>query len=284
MSQKSQALIQLNRPAMIQIWSKLDKTRKEGVDYLTYSLKDISALYYSGMMDPNYATLEIFQKFFEPFLQADGQYWLKQEDFIALGEYRYPGRAREPFDPLKMRQGRYTIERLWRLFKNSIIPSCALPPEFIKLIFDGMVREQKSPQEIFASQLKAKKEELKDLDQAALNARAELIEEEGKKYLNITGQDLAEIQKLLDTYPSPRRRREINVQEARQNKLQSLSKAQENLQKSNFEAGQDFRVKAKKDLGDVLVKADEGLRGGRKPTEEVLDLKSLQKLGRKTKF
>ena len=34
----------------------------------------------------------------------------------------------------------------------------------------------------------------------------------------------------------------------------------------------------------MLVKTDHSLRGGRQPTDEVLDLKSLQKKGRPTKF
>lgn len=280
------AYVEINRSAMEQIWTKVGKTTQDGINYIVYTQDDLPALYESGMMDTRRVSLENFLKFFEPLKQSDKKYWVSKENFIKLGKYRYAGRIKEPFDPIKMRQGRYTVERLWRVFERSIIPSTSLDPRLLKAVFDGLIVNQKSPKEIFAKQLKKLKEQGKEpeVDEAELELLAPLIEEGGKKYVEITERDLKEIQKILDTYPSPQRRLEIDVQNARQERLQGLAQAQENLQKSSFEAGQDFRVKAQKELGDLLVKTEDGLRGGRKPTDEVLDLKELQRKGRKTKF
>jgi hypothetical protein len=77
---------------------------------------------------------------------------------------------------------------------------------------------------------------------------------------------------------------EMGVAQLRQSKLQQLADMASHQEKSTFEAGQDFRVKAKKDLKDMLVKASEQAHGARKPTGPAVSIKDMGKPKRPIKF
>lgn len=281
------ALIQVNRRAMEFIWSRCPKENIDGVDYVVYVETDIPALYYSGLVDTERFKLKHWQQAFEDCRREDGKYYVNHEKMIFLGMFRFCKKVGEPFDPLKMRTGKYSVDRFWQLFENSIIPSTSLDKAFLKHIFDGIVYRNKSAGDLFGQEIKAiheKGEELEVEDKKLKNKFTLTTDEKGVKYIDVSEGTLEGLKNLIDTYPSPRRKMELGVQELRMGKLQQLANQAQESQKSTFEAGKDFRDVAKKDLKDMLVKASEKRLSGRKPSGEVLDLKNLQKKNRPTKY
>jgi hypothetical protein len=268
-------LIQANLRAMEMIWSQVPKEVKNGIQYVTYIKNDLPYLYYSGLVDTQRYKLEDWQQAFEDCLGEDGRYWVSHEKMLSLGKFRYGKTVNEPFDPMKMRMGKYDIDRLWQVFERSIIPSCALPKEFLKNIFDQMLRQHKSLKQMFPEKaLKKLKDEGQEID---LNLSVPYEHEGAINFVTITSENLKNLKKLLDTYPSPRRKLEISVQQMRQEKLQQLADIAASPQKSAFESGPDFRNTAKKSLKDMLIKASENVAAGRKTSGEVINVGDVQK-------
>ncbi len=277
-------LIYVNLRAMELIWSQVPKELKNGIEFITYVKTDIPYLYYSGLVDTERYTLKQWEDAFQDCLGEDGRYWVPHEKMLWLGRFRYSKTVSEPFDPLKMRMGQYSIDRLWKIFENSIIPSCSLPKEFLKNTFDQMFRQQKTPQEIFAKELKEIKEKGEGLNEPEF-LPIHLTTAGKETFIEITRDHLLNLKHLLDTYPSPRRKMETAVYQMRMEKLQQLADVAKQPQKSAFEAGEDFREKAKKSLKEMLVKASENATAGRKPMDEVIDIGKVQKQKRPpTKF
>ncbi|MCC7345186.1 MAG: hypothetical protein IT573_09625 [Deltaproteobacteria bacterium] len=279
-------LIEVNRRAMEFIWNKVPKEVKNGVEYVTYVATDIPFLYYSGLVDTVRFTRAEWEKAFEDCRGEDGRYWISHEKMLWLGRFRYCKVVNEPFDPLKMRTGKYSVDRLWNVFEKSIIPSCSLPPEFMKNVFDQMFRQQKSLKKLIQKDIEAAKEKSgKEVEGINVDDILQPATEKvgNEVFVELSKEHLERLKQTLDTYPSPRRKLEMSVQETRLNRLQQLSDIAKNPQKSTFEAGKDFRETTKKSLKDMLVKASENATAGRKPTGEVLDVKSLQNK-RPTKF
>ena len=279
---KKDPLIEVNRRAMEFIWNKVPKEVKDGVDYVTYVATDIPFLYYSGLVDTMRYTRKDWEAAFEDCRGTDGRFWVSHEKMLSLGRFRYCKTVTEPFNPLKMRVGKYSVDRLWRIFENSVIPSCSLPPEYLKNIFDQMFRQKKSLKSLFEKDLKAVKAKGAKLDEEAYDEKVfdglpELETVGSEVFVELTPEHLQRLKHTLDTYPSPRRKLELSVEETRMSRLQQLSDVAKTPQKSTFEAGKDFRETTKKSLKDMLVKASENATAGRKPMDEVLDLKSLQK-------
>jgi hypothetical protein len=271
------------------IWQRCPKTEKDGEEYVVYEPTDIPALYYSGLVDTHRFKLKHWEQAFEDCLGKDGRYWVSHNKMMFLGMFRDSKRVGEPFDPLKMRIGKYTPERLWQVFEKSIIPSCSLGEDFVKRVFEGHILRNKSAREILG----------KDVDQAIKKEKIDtgvadedfdihagaIAGADGKKYVEVTREFLENIKNIIDSYPSPRRKMELGVQEVRLGKLQKLSGQAAQSQKSTFEAGKDFRETTQEDLKEMLVKASDKPTGGRKPSGEELDLKKMQKKKPKpTKF
>ena len=277
-------LVELNRRAMEYIWNAVNpKENKDGVDYITYLKTDIPALYYSGLVDTVRYKRAEWEQAFEDCLGEDGRYWISHEKMIWLGRYRYCKVVSEPFDPLKMRTGKYQADRLWALFQKSIVPSTSLPEYFLKNVFDQIYREHKTKLELIPEEaLKKLKEKGKEIEEAKVD-EVIFVKEDGKEFCILEKKHLEHIRNLLDTYPSPRRKMEIKVNNVRTERLQNLADVAKNPQKSAFDAEPDFRANTKKSLKDLLVKASENPTAGRKPKDEVLDLKAMQK-NRPTKF
>ncbi len=274
---KKDPLIEVNRRAMEFIWNKVPKEEKDGIQYVTYVATDIPFLYYSGLVDTAKFTRKEWEAAFEDCRGSDGRFWISHEKMLWLGRFRYCKTVTEPFDPLKMRVGKYSVDRLWRIFENSIIPSCSLPPAYLKNVFDQMFRQQKSLKSLFEKDLKAAKEKGGEFDDESLENMPGLETVGNEVFVELTPEHLKRLKQTLDTYPSPRRKLEVSVEETRMSRLQQLADVAKTPQKSTFEAGKDFRETTKKSLKDMLVKASENANAGRKPMDEVLDLKSLQK-------
>ncbi len=273
-------LIKVNLRAMDYIWSQVPKEIKNKKEYVVYEKDDLPFLYYSGLVDTERVPLEEWQKAFEECLGEDGRYWVDYEKLISLGKYRYHKVVNDPFDPLKMRVGKYSVERLWNVFENSILPSCILPKEFLKRIYDSMVVGGKSLEDTFSKEIKKAKEKAKEAGEEINLPKTQgslVFTEGGKKYINVTRDHLLRIKEILDNYPSPRRKLQVGVHELRMERLQKLADIAINREASGFEAGKDFREDTKKSLKDMLVKASENKNAGRKPTGEEFNIADLQK-------
>ncbi len=268
----------LNREAMEYIWSQVPKHIKDDAEYIVYTEQDIEILYVAGLVDTQKFSLDQWKQSFQDCKQEDNQYWVSYEKMISLGKYRYCKFVGEPFDPLKIQPGLYHINVLWNMFEKSVMPSCALDPSFIKNTFDRLFRNKEKMRDLLSEEIKKAESEDREL-----KVPEDLVMK--GDYVVVKQENLVSLKNLLDQYPSPRRYLEMGVMQSRIEKLQQLSDAAHHQQKSSFEAGPDFRNTMKKDLKDMLVKASDNPTAGRKPLDEVIDLKAMQKQRRPpTKF
>lgn len=274
--------VESNIKAMEFIWRKLPKEVKDQKEYVTYIESDIPYLYYSGLVDTQRHSLEKWKEAFEECKSEDERYWVSHEKMLSLSKFRYCIVVNEPFDPLKMRTGKYTADRLWQVYEKSMIPSCALPREFFEKTFDVIIRQKKSLSTIITQKVFDTSDKLGD--QEKKNASQELKTWDQKyknlhdgEYIVITREHLENLRKTLDMYPSPRRKMELAVQNLRTEKLQQLADVATKPQESSYEEGADFRETTKKSLKDTLVKASEDVLAGRKPKGEIFNIKDVQK-------
>ncbi len=265
---------------MNHIWNAVQpKDVKDGVEYITYVPTDIPFLYFSGLVDTKRWKRAEWEQAFEDCLGEDGRYWVSHEKLISLGRFRYCKVVSDPFDPLKMRAGKYTPERLWKIFENSVVPSCSLQETFFKQTFDIMIYQKKSLKEGMKAEFEAMKKSGQKIpdDIKKKYHEPKFVEENGKEYIVLDRDDMVRLKEFLDTYPSPRRKMELLVEEARAERLNKLADVALNPQKSSFESGKDFREISKQSLKEMLVKASAVEDANRKPKDEVLDLKARQK-------
>lgn len=273
------SLIEYNRPYMELIWKRVPKTVKGDVEYIVYEGDDVPALYESGLVDTERYSFKQWEAAFEDCRGEFGQYWVSHEKMISLGQFRFCKIVSEPFDPLRVRTGKYSVTQLWQLFDKAIIPSCALDKNKIKEIFNALFLKRQSVGSALGKELEVLEDQGEDTTALANQAIPFKTDETGEPYVEVGPADLQEIKTLLDTYPSARRKLEMGVQELRHEKLSGIAKRAEESQKSNFEEGKDFRKTTQEDLQNMLVKTQGDAVEARAPKDEVLDLKSLQKRG-----
>ncbi|MBI2335512.1 MAG: hypothetical protein HYU97_01970 [Deltaproteobacteria bacterium] len=236
--------IAINRLAMEYIWRKVQKVKREGKDYIRYLPDDIPYLYQSGLIDTERVSLKALNEFFEPLRGPDGAFYVDHKKIIELGKYRYHKIVGKPFDPLKMRRGKYTLERLRRIFENSLIPSTSLDPKFIWNQFNTTIMSK-------------------------ANSRGEI---------EFTEEMLRSLAKTLELYPSPRRRLELDVESLRAQEVQENVKIHQNPELSQFTHKTDIKKATVKSLKDVLVKTKEAIADPhRQGKGEVIDIKKLKK-------
>lgn len=286
MAQKN-PIIEINRRAMEYIWQKVPKVTKDGQEFVTYAKTDLPYLYNSGLVDTKRFTFQQWERAFDDCLGEDGRYWVSHKKMLFLGLFRYSKAVGEPFDPLKLRTGKWPIERLWRVYENSIIPSTSIPPEFIKQKFDLIFRKKKSLKEAVSGDFQKINKGGEDAISQVEKKIHPLVFEgaPGHETVIVEKDDLFALKSFIDTYPSPRRKLELAVQEMKLGKLQALAGIAAQKEKSTFELGKDFRETTKKDLKDMLVKASEKRSGGRKTTGEEINVADMQKKRpRPTKF
>ncbi len=238
----------LKKSGMEDIWLKLPKN-KDGRT-VTYIAADIPYLYNSGFVDTQTFTLAQWQNAFAPYLTPVGTYVLDREQFLRLDPFRYKAPVEGAYDPFKLRDGAWPDYELAYLWKSSIRPSSTIPFE----VFEQSVELLKK--------------------NGKVNAQGWLvIDADVKKHLSY----------LLDKFPSPRRKREKEVERLRQKRGQKIAAVQKNRDSSSFTIGQT-QIEAKKEkLADLQASQTAKKSQPPRPEKEPagLDLKSLKKPGKK---
>ncbi len=203
--------------AMAYIWRRLPKQRgKDGVEYIEYAADDLPFLYYNGFVDCATYTLEQWTKAFEPFKKAGGLYHLNERNFFSLRAFRYAGPVREPFDAMKIREGEWTEEELWKLYTLSISPSSHLT----KGDFQDLLTQAQ------------KKGAFKD------------------GFFTIDAVFKARIGALIDKAPSPLRRLELRIAEAKVSEAKKRTEGE----KSGFALGKNIAEDTSRAFSDLLTK------------------------------
>src|SRR4029434_5262550 len=235
--------LESNREVMAKIWGAIPKEPSTPQEMVRYTLNDIKYLYEYGFVEFRQYSAQDWESAFDEFKQPDGTYLFSKEQFIKLGRYKYTGHIKAPLDPLKIREGWYEIET-WRTFliRNVLPSTTALTQQFLK---DGEKRAK---------------------EQGLIVKGRVKIGKEVKLWLK----------QLLDSHPSPLRRRELDVQ-AHYEKMVAQAEARTATpasQKSVFEAGRKVGDAKKKDLDEVLVKRTKV--GPQVAASDTLSLKDLR--------
>lgn len=141
MAHSTDDLIDPNDP-MLLIWQKLPKQRHpDGSEYIDYAPVDLPYLYNNGFVDTQTYTLDEWLLAFLDYRQADGNFRLNKDQFLELRKYRYDGIIRTPFDALRVREGKWTEDDLWKLYHLSIKPSSTITDRQFTLMLDGLKKK-----------------------------------------------------------------------------------------------------------------------------------------------
>lgn len=164
------------------IWEAVSQAFPDGQKKIIWrNANDLQYLYETGFVDTDQFSLEQWTKAFEESRQPNGSYLVTEEQWLAKRSYRYNGPTGEPFDPLSMREGEWTPEEIEDLIANRLLPSTILKRES----FDQMLAKGREMGRFI----------------------------NGKYIINKPFK--FGLKQLLDFYPSPKRQRELAVQEAR---------------------------------------------------------------------
>ena len=210
---------------MNSLWAGFEKVVDPNKgECVRFNADDPWCLYHGGFVDTERFTLEQWESMFVSSKQADGSYLMNYNDFMKLSPYRFFGIIRPPLDPMTLREGWYTLED-WRAYcLYSILPSTTLTVEHFVKSEDVMVE------------------------------KGLLVE--GK--ILIDQQQKLELQRLLDTYPSPKRIREIQALKLYYQMIDTEAGRSQSVEfKSTFAQGARLGTKQSKDLKEVLVKSSQ---------------------------
>ena len=200
------------------IWDKLPKEKDlNGNDYIEYVTTDLPYLYENGFVDTQKYTLDEWLIAIIAFKNDEtGTYQLNREQFLSLRVFRYDGQLRAPFEPMRIREGNWTEEELWKLFVLSIKPSSTLSDQQ----FAGMIESAK------------------------------------KKGLFVNGQFRVDrpfkvrLNQIVQENPSPLRKLELRVAERRREQDSSTLKKES----SKFTVGKTKAETTSKAFADLLMK------------------------------
>ena len=193
-------MIDETKDPMEHIWERVPKT-KEGL--IRYLAGDLPYLYHNGFVDTNRFSLDEWVAAFDDCKKEDDSYLISKEKFLSLGVFRYIGPVLHPFDPHKIKEGEWEDEKLKLLYNLSVKPSSTLPED----IYWNTIENLKK--------------------QGCLQNGKFLLDNRFIKQLIF----------LLDQYPSPRRKLEIEVDRIRKEREETLNQNTKVRDTSNFVVG-----------------------------------------------
>lgn len=163
------------------IWNQVSETSSDGKHSIKYrNQNDLKYLYATGFVDTNKFTLPEWIDAFKDSLQKDQTYLLSEAQWMKKRKYRYEGPIAAPFDPMEMKEGVWGIKDFEELVKKFVLPSVVLPEKSLQHMLKGNLSQIAKSDKIQVSQpLKAA------------------------------------LKRLLDTYPSPQRHRELDLKKAK---------------------------------------------------------------------
>lgn len=169
------------------LWDVIAKTDP---DVAVFTEHDMFDLWEVGFVDTERVPLKQWAQIVKPFLQTDGTYHFRHEEFLTLDQYRYKGELYAPFEAEKINEGFYTDEGLDELFHTSIQPCVRIKPqEFLHFI-------------------KEYKDKFRDTQSKLIH-----MNEKAKRYID----------HLLSLYPSPLRNLELLFEEMIQTQVYGVS-------------------------------------------------------------
>lgn len=233
-----------SKEAMEYIWERVPK-QKDGLT-IRYLKADLDYLYYNGFVDTRQFSIELWKKAFKNFEQEDGSFVLNKNQFMALRLFRYDGRSDEVFDPYKVQKGPWPDKSLQKLYDKSIYKASAISEETYWTFINEM---KKKP--------------------GYLDANGHFI---------IDDHIIHELAVLLQNYPSPRRRLEIEVSRLREEKNKKLAGNAKNRDASGFTVGQSDR-EHKLDAYQKLKSSAHSVKQDPliDPKKETIDIKQMRK-------
>jgi hypothetical protein len=217
--------IEKNRTAMEEIWRSIPKeggsNPPHSGEYIRYGSVDPKFLWVTGFVNTERYKLEEWEAVFEDCKQSDGSYLISKEKFISLGKYKYTGPIKTPLDAMKIREGWYDLNTWHEFCVKSIMPSTTLTAE--------------------------------QLVQAEKVLKEQGIIKNGKILIDKTRK--LQVKQFLDNYPSPTRLRELGMETARKERLESeAARSEAAVVKTTYEKGAKLGTREKKELGETLLK------------------------------
>lgn len=233
-----------SKEAMEYIWQRIPK-QKDG-NTIKYNKADLDYLYLHGFVDTRRFPIETWKKAFRKFAQEDGSFILNKDQFMALRLFRYQGQSDEVFDPFRIQEGPWPDNSLQKLYDKSIAKASELSEEAY-WAFMNTLKERGH------------------------------VNDDGHLMMSRTVQ--IGLKHLIDRYPSPRRRLELEVDRLKKEREGKIADNQKNRDSSGFAVGQSEKENKVKDYKNFL--STKSPHAQEKPvvdeSAETIDLKSLKK-------
>ena len=167
---------QLQDP-MTALWLQVSQKEADGTRVIVWKNdQDLDLLYYTGFVDTDKFTLIQWKEAHQDFKQKEASYRLKLKDWMGLKKYRYDGIVSPLFEPETLKEG------VWS-----------------EVQFDRFLKE------IFLPQVTCSEKQFRE----ALKTTGNKIFDKGG--YKITKAFKNDLKIILETFPSPKRAREIAV-------------------------------------------------------------------------
>lgn len=222
-------MVSPSKNPMQAIWDSIAQPDPDGNKYIHWrDRRDIEYLYDTGFVDTDKFSLKEWVEAFRDSLLPNESYRVTLDQWLAKTPFRYNGPTGQPFNPLTIREGEWSPEELWDLIEKQFLPATTLKRDH----YEKMLQKGKEAGRFI----------------------------DGKYIINKPFK--FGLKQLVDTYASPKRRRELAVAEAREDLKREkpvLKPAQKPAasgpsQKTSFTTGQSQEQKTADQLSKLLWK------------------------------
>ncbi|QQR80555.1 MAG: hypothetical protein IPJ69_14920 [Deltaproteobacteria bacterium] len=200
------------------IWQRVSQPANDGNRYIFFkSLTDIEYLYCTGFVDEEVYSVKQWVESFNDSRQPDGSYVINEIEWMDKIPFRHVKPVGSPFDVMTLKEGDWSEEDMQKLIQTTLLPNLFFTKDEFSQIF--------------------------------------ALAKQNGLYVNgkyrITPLIKRDIHQMLTQYPSPRRARELAMQEAK--KAQAPAGAA-NTSGTGFQKGIPASQQAAMRLQDLISK------------------------------
>ncbi len=200
------------------IWQQVSQPATDGNRYIFFkSLTDIEYLYCTGFVDEEVYTIKQWVESFNDSRQPDGSYVINEIEWMDKIPFRHVKPVGPPFDPMTLKEGDWTEEEMQRFLQTTLLPNLFFTKEEFAQIFD--------------------------------------LAKQNGLYVNgkyrITPLIKRDIHQMITQYPSPRRARELAMQEAKKPPTAATTSG---TSSTGFQRGIPASQQAAMKLQDLIAK------------------------------
>lgn len=119
------------------IWDKVAQPGPDGKKYVFFvNRNDLVYLFCTGFVDEARHTLHDWVDSFKDSLQENGSYMVNGAQWMDKARFRHSGPVGQPFDPLQLRDGKWSEQEIEAMIKTHLLPAVYFTEKELRAIWD----------------------------------------------------------------------------------------------------------------------------------------------------